>query len=166
MGLRNMILRGQGRGTRGVCHGWVMGLGSLPQCSLLPARSPRLFCYQQASRLLPADRCIQDVHPGYRKSGERYDAHGRPGCRTGARLASSSPLRWAYFDDRQNLLRNVARGSVNLPSPLTARFSQRALVAAHDNRHFKFPRCFSIGLSRRSVSSSKNSSRPFSLSCW
>ena len=34
MGLRNMILRGQGRGTRGVCHGWVMGFGSSPQCSL------------------------------------------------------------------------------------------------------------------------------------
>ena len=31
----------------------------------------------------------------YPKSGEYYDAHGRLGCRTGVRLAGSSPLGWA-----------------------------------------------------------------------
>ena len=64
-----MWVKGAGQGVS-VMVG-LIGLGSSPQCGLLAARSPRLFCYQQASRLLPADRCIRDAHPGYHKSGAR-----------------------------------------------------------------------------------------------
>ena len=48
----------------------------------------------------------------------------RSGGSTGGRatptlIAGSIPHGWAYFDDRQNRLRDVAGGSVNLPRPST-----------------------------------------------
>ena len=46
----------------------------------------------------------------------------------------SSPSRWAYFDGRQNHLRDVARGIVSLPRPLT-QVLWRGRTEEHKERH-------------------------------
>ena len=49
-------------------------------------------------------------------------------------MIGSSLLEWAYFDGRQNHLRDVARGIVSLPRPLT-QVLWRGRTEEHKERH-------------------------------